>query len=109
MAFEADPLEIAQVRNVRFALPDGFAPALIDPDRAAALDTISAALTALGARRVDAVVPAAEELYELFIPIQLAEAFDVHSRVLGTLPQPGRRLRRRCPRSAPTGRGCVDP
>jgi aspartyl-tRNA(Asn)/glutamyl-tRNA(Gln) amidotransferase subunit A len=85
-AFEADPLEIAQVRRVRFALPDGFAPAVIDPDRAAALDTISAALVALGARRVDAVVPAAEELYELFIPIQLAEAFDVHSRVLGTFP-----------------------
>jgi aspartyl-tRNA(Asn)/glutamyl-tRNA(Gln) amidotransferase subunit A len=86
MAFEADPLEIAQVRNVRFALPDGFAPALIDPDRAAALDTISAALVALGARQVDAVVPAAEDLYEVFIPIQLAEAFDVHSRVLGSFP-----------------------
>ena len=43
-------------------------------------------LVALGARQVDAVVPAAEELYEVFIPIQLAEAFDVHTRALGTFP-----------------------
>ena len=86
MAFEADPLEIAQVRNVRFAVPDGFAPASLDPDREAALEAIAAGLVALGARRVDAVVPAAEELYELFIPIQLAEAFDTHSRVLGSFP-----------------------
>jgi aspartyl-tRNA(Asn)/glutamyl-tRNA(Gln) amidotransferase subunit A len=86
MAFDADPLEIAQVRRVRFAVPDGFAPALIDPDREAALETISDGLRALGARRVDAVVPPAEELYELFTPIQLAEALDVHSRVLGSFP-----------------------
>jgi aspartyl-tRNA(Asn)/glutamyl-tRNA(Gln) amidotransferase subunit A len=86
MAFEADPLEIAQVRRVRFAVPDGFAPALIDPDREAALETISAGLRALGARRVEADVPPAEKLFELFTPIQLAEAFDVHSRVLGTFP-----------------------
>ena len=86
MAFEVEPLEIPQVRRVRFAVPDGFAPSLIDPDRAAALDTIASALRALGARRVDADVPAAAELFELFTPIQLAEAFDVHSRVLGSFP-----------------------
>ncbi len=86
MTFDADPLEIAQVRRVRFAIPDGFAPALIDPEREAALDTIAAALRALGARRVDADVPSAEDLYELFAPIQMAEAFDTHSRVLGSFP-----------------------
>jgi aspartyl-tRNA(Asn)/glutamyl-tRNA(Gln) amidotransferase subunit A len=86
IAFESDPLEIAQVRNVRFAIPDNFAPALIDPDRAAALETISAGLSALGARRVEADVPAAQDLYEVFIPIQLAEAYDTHSRVLGSFP-----------------------
>ena len=103
MAFEADPLEIAQVRNVRFAVPDGFAPASLDPDREAALEVIAAGLVALGARRVDAVVPAAEELYELFTPIQLAEAFDTPLARAGQLPQPGRRLRRRCPRPARYG------
>ena len=86
MAFEADALEIAQVRNVRFAIPDGLAPSLIDPDREAALETISEGLRTLGARRVEVDVPSAQELYEVFAPIQLAEAYDVHSRVLGSFP-----------------------
>jgi aspartyl-tRNA(Asn)/glutamyl-tRNA(Gln) amidotransferase subunit A len=86
MPFESDPLEIAQVRNVRFAIPDGLAPATIDPERAAALETIAQGLRALGARRVEADVPPAEELLELFVPIQLAEAYDTHARVLGTFP-----------------------
>ena len=86
MAFEADPLEIAQVRNVRFAIPQGLAPALSEPEREGALETISEALRALGARRIEADVPSAQELFELFTPIQMAEAYDTHSRVLGTFP-----------------------
>ncbi|MGH9132291.1 MAG: amidase, partial [Ilumatobacteraceae bacterium] len=85
-AFSADRLDAGVVCGVRFAVPDGWAPLWADAARRSAIASFAEALAELGAQQVDADVPAASDQYELFAPIQLAEALDVHARVLGTFP-----------------------
>lgn len=72
--------------SVRFAVadpPSGLSPGAV---RLAAVDTVADALAGLGARRLELQLPDGQSLYETFVPLQMAEAYDVHHSVLGTFP-----------------------
>ena len=48
---------------------------------------MAAALVELGCRRIDASVPPGPQLYDIFVPYQMAEAHHVHHTILGTFPE----------------------
>lgn len=56
------------------------------PDRIAALDTFAREVQRPGIEVSDVVGPDPAEAYAAFVPFQMAEAFDVHHRVLQTYP-----------------------
>ena len=70
----------------RFAVADPPAGRPPDTPRLAAADTVSEALTQLGARRLEVQLPDGQSLYDTFVPLQMAEAYDVHTSVLATYP-----------------------
>ncbi len=84
-AYEGGALQVPP--SVTFALPPGLNPFPISPARAAALDRIGRALQAIGAVQVQVDVPDPEHLLAVFATIQMAEAHDVHHRVLATYPE----------------------
>jgi aspartyl-tRNA(Asn)/glutamyl-tRNA(Gln) amidotransferase subunit A len=95
--------------GLRFAAPAGLGPAHPDPDRAAALARVTAALERLGAARVDDVaVPDGDALFGTFSTVQLFEAHRVHAEQLGTWPRLADRygpdVRRRLELAAEVGR-----
>jgi len=54
--------------------------------RQRSLDATAEALVELGAGRVDVAMPPGERWLEAFVPFQMAEARDVHERILATYP-----------------------
>jgi aspartyl-tRNA(Asn)/glutamyl-tRNA(Gln) amidotransferase subunit A len=73
-------------RATSFAVADPPAGRQPDATRLAAAATVSEALVQLGARRLEVQLPDGQSLYETFVPLQMAEAYDVHASVLGTYP-----------------------
>jgi aspartyl-tRNA(Asn)/glutamyl-tRNA(Gln) amidotransferase subunit A len=73
--------------GLRFCVPDtgiGITPPAAHRQ---AVDTVAAALADLGGRRVDVSVPPGPQLYDIFVPYQMAEAHHVHHAILGTFPE----------------------
>ncbi len=87
---EAPALEVAggapAWSAVRYAVADSPSGRPPDATRLAAVTTVSEALVELGARRLEVQLPDGQSLYETFVPLQMAEAYDVHTSVLGTYP-----------------------
>jgi len=70
----------------------GIAPALAGPvpwgeGTTAGFDRTCEALRAAGAALVEVDLPAAEDMLAAFVPLQMAEAYDFHSRQLGLYPE----------------------
>jgi aspartyl-tRNA(Asn)/glutamyl-tRNA(Gln) amidotransferase subunit A len=87
ITFEAPPLAAPPPdATFRFAVPAQLQPAHLTSARVAALDHIAEALRGIGGTLADADAPDAQEMYEIFVPHQMAEAHFVHARVLGTWP-----------------------
>lgn len=72
---------------MRYCVPDVESVIAPSPAHVGALDTVSAALAELGARRVAVRLPAGPSLYEIFVPYQMAEAHHVHHTILRTFPE----------------------
>jgi aspartyl-tRNA(Asn)/glutamyl-tRNA(Gln) amidotransferase subunit A len=73
--------------GTRFAVPDTGVAIAAGASHRHALDAVAAALVELGCRRLDASVPAGPQLYDVFVPHQMAEAYHVHRAILGTFPE----------------------
>jgi aspartyl-tRNA(Asn)/glutamyl-tRNA(Gln) amidotransferase subunit A len=87
VTFEAPPFSTPQHEApFRFAVPAQLQPARLSAARSTALDRITAALRDVGGTQVDADPPDAQQLYEIFVPHQMAEAHFVHSQLLGLWP-----------------------
>ncbi len=82
----AQPVRVDDLTGFRVAT----AANLIDVDLDAAVgrchDTAIESLAGLGAEIVEVDLPSAGEMLEAFVPLQMAEAHDVHHRVLGLYP-----------------------
>lgn len=85
--FDVAPADDApSAGSLRFAAPPELHPFDPSPARAAALSSVMSAIEDLGGRRIDVNVPTANDMFDLFVPHQMAEAHYVHSTVLGTWP-----------------------
>jgi aspartyl-tRNA(Asn)/glutamyl-tRNA(Gln) amidotransferase subunit A len=73
--------------STRIAVPDIGPTVAPTAAHQRALDTIAAALVDLGCRQVDVAVPSGPEMYDVFVPLQMAEAHHVHHVVLDTYPR----------------------
>ena len=83
----ADPVVLDQsVTSLRFALPGGLSPEPLEPAREIALAAMSAGLRALGLDEVEVSLPDARSMLDVFGPLQMAEALDVHTNVFRTYP-----------------------
>ncbi len=83
----ADAVVLDQsVTSLRFALPGGLSPEPLEPAREIALAAMSAGLRALGLDEVEVSLPDARSMLDVFGPLQMAEALDVHTNVFRTYP-----------------------
>jgi aspartyl-tRNA(Asn)/glutamyl-tRNA(Gln) amidotransferase subunit A len=73
--------------STRFAVPDLHPTVAPTAAHRRALETIAAALVELGCRQADVVVPSGPEMYDVFVPLQMAEAHHVHHVELDTYPR----------------------
>jgi aspartyl-tRNA(Asn)/glutamyl-tRNA(Gln) amidotransferase subunit A len=78
---------ISQVSRLRFAVPAGLSPFRPEQGRAEAVELLCGALSRLGMYGTDANVPDALAMLDTFVPLQMAEALDVHTNVLQTYPE----------------------
>jgi aspartyl-tRNA(Asn)/glutamyl-tRNA(Gln) amidotransferase subunit A len=85
-AVDFGPSAVAAVRRLRFAAPAGLSPERLPEDRTGAVASMCAALEDLGLQQTEVRLPDARELYDVFVPLQMAEAHEYHSTVLGTYP-----------------------
>ena len=85
----ADPVrfDLAHVSRLRFALPAGLSPEPLEDARTVAIETMGAGLRRLGLHQTEVAVPDARSLFEAFVPLQMAEALDVHTNILNLYPQ----------------------
>ena len=84
----AGPVEFDTGRNsrLRFAVPAALAPGPIEDARDDAVQAVVAALRRFGMQQTDVSLPDGRELFDVFVPLQMAEALDVHANVLGLYP-----------------------
>jgi aspartyl-tRNA(Asn)/glutamyl-tRNA(Gln) amidotransferase subunit A len=76
-----------RIDGVRFGAPDTGVVITPPASHRHAVDTVVAALAELGCRRTDPSIPPGPQLYDIFVPYQLAEAHHVHNAILGTFPE----------------------
>jgi aspartyl-tRNA(Asn)/glutamyl-tRNA(Gln) amidotransferase subunit A len=88
LAPDAGHVQLGQTRfpHLRFALPTSASAELLDTERSAALDAMAAGLRTAGLQQVHVSVPDGRDLYEAFVPLQMAEALDVHTTIFKTYP-----------------------
>ena len=79
-------LGAASISRLRFAVPAGLAPETIEDARQSALEALCEALSDLGLERTNADLPDARATLDIFAPLQMAEALDVHTNLLKTYP-----------------------
>jgi aspartyl-tRNA(Asn)/glutamyl-tRNA(Gln) amidotransferase subunit A len=72
--------------RLRFCAPDTGIGIVPSAAHRRAVDTVAAALVELDCTRTEAAVPAGRQLYDIFVPHQMAEAHHVHRAILGTFP-----------------------
>jgi aspartyl-tRNA(Asn)/glutamyl-tRNA(Gln) amidotransferase subunit A len=75
------------VDDLRFAVPAALLPGGSDARWRAAIDAVVAGLRAIGGEEVEVDAPDADGLLEIFAPMQMAEALEVHEHLLGTFPK----------------------
>lgn len=70
-----------------FAVPDDPNSLRLSPARQRSLNELRAQLCNLGAREDAIKSPSSSEAFSAFVPLQMAEAYHIHSRVLSTYPR----------------------
>jgi Asp-tRNA(Asn)/Glu-tRNA(Gln) amidotransferase A subunit family amidase len=78
--------EVTAVSRLRFAFPVGLSPEPIEDARQAAVDSVCRGLAGLGMPSTQVHLPDARSMLDTFVPLQMAEALDVHTNLLRTWP-----------------------
>jgi aspartyl-tRNA(Asn)/glutamyl-tRNA(Gln) amidotransferase subunit A len=85
--FEFDRRVPSSLAGVRIGVSSALIDIELDAAVARAVETSIATLVDLGAELVDLALPSADSMLDTFVPMQMAEAYHVHHRVLGLFPR----------------------
>jgi aspartyl-tRNA(Asn)/glutamyl-tRNA(Gln) amidotransferase subunit A len=84
--YDFDGLVAASLAGKRIGVSSALVDIELDAGVARAFETALSMLTGLGAELVEVELPVAASMLETFVPLQMAEAFHVHHRLLELYP-----------------------